>query len=131
MASADRRQPPVVLVVGDQPGGVEIVSRLLVRHGLRAVRASEVTPALEESAHTLPRCIVVDLPRAGLGSALQLLDLVRSHDDDRVSSCRVLVLESEGSREVLLASGADAHLARPVHARDLVAAVDALLAPAP
>jgi CheY-like chemotaxis protein len=129
--TVDRRQPPVVLVVGDQPGGVEIVSRLLVRHGLRAVRASEVTPALEESAHTLPRCIVVDLPRGGLGSALQLLDLVRSHDDHRVSSCRVLVLESEGSREVLLASGADAHLARPVHARDLVAAVDALLAPSP
>jgi DNA-binding response OmpR family regulator len=124
---SDRRQPPVVLVVGDEPGAAEIVSRLLVRHGLRAVKASEVTPALEQSAHTLPRCIVVDLPHAGLGSALQLLDLVRSHDDDRVSSCRVLVLEASTSRQVLLASGADAHLARPVHARELVAAVDALL----
>jgi CheY-like chemotaxis protein len=129
--TVDRRQPPVVLVVGDQPGAVEIVSRLLVRHGLRAVKASEVTPALERSASTLPRCIVVDLPRGGLGSALQLLDLVRSHDDRRVSSCRVLVLESGSNREVLLASGADAHLARPVHVRDLVAAVDALLAPEP
>ena len=126
--TTDRRQPPVVLIVGDQPGAVEIVSRLLVRHGLRAVKASEVTPALDESAHTLPRCIVVDLPHAGLGSALQLLDLVRSHDDDRVSSCRVIVLVAATNREVLLASGADAHLARPVHARDLVSAVDALLA---
>ena len=126
----DRRQPPVVLVVGDQPGAVEIMCRLLARHGLRSVRASEVTPALEESAHTLPRCIVVDLPHAGLGSALQLLDLVRSHDDDRVSSCRVLVLEAATNREVLLAAGADAHLARPVHARDLLAAVDAALVPA-
>lgn len=127
--TAERRQPPVVLVVGDQPGAAEIVSRLLVRHGLRAVKAGEVTPALEQSASALPRCIVVDLRHAGLGSALQLLDLVRSHDDDRVSSCRVLVMESAANREVLLASGADAHLERPVHARDLVAAVDALLAP--
>lgn len=111
------------------PGAVELVSRLVVRHGLRAVRASEVTPALEASSTSLPRCIVVDLPRGGLGSALQLLDLVRSHDDARVSSCRVLVLESAGTRELLLASGADAHLERPVHARDLVAAIDGLLRP--
>lgn len=128
MGTTDRRQPPVVLIVGDEPGAVEIMSRLVVRHGLRSVKASEVTPALETSSSSLPRCIVVDLPRAGLGSALQLLDLVRSHDDDRVSSCRVVVVEGPGNRGVLLASGADAHLERPVHARDLLAAIDEQLA---
>ena len=124
----DRRQPPVVLIVGDEPGAVEIMSRLVVRHGLRAVKASEVTPALEASSSSLPRCIVVDLPRSGLGSALQLLDLARSHDDERVSSCRVIVIEGAGNREVLLASGADAHLERPVHADELLAAIDEQLA---
>jgi len=130
VATTERRQPPVVLIVGDEPGTVEILSRLVVRHGLRSVKASEVTPALEESASSLPRCIVVDLPRAGLGSTLQLLDLVRSHDDVRVSSCRVVVVERAGNRQVLLASGADAHLERPVHARDLLDAVDRQLATA-
>lgn len=125
---SDRRQPPVVLVVGDEPGAVEIMVRLFVRHGLRAVKASEVSPALETSSSSLPRCIVVDLPRSGLGSVLQLVALVRGHDDDRVSSCRVLVVEAAGSRALLLASGADAHLERPVHVRDLVAAVDTQLA---
>lgn len=128
MGTIERRQPPVVLIVGDEPGAVEIMSRLVVRHGLRSVKASEVTPALETSSSSLPRCIVVDLPRAGLGSALQLLDLVRSHDDDRVSTCRVVVLEAARNRGVLLASGADAHLERPVHARDLLAAIDHQLA---
>ena len=130
MGTIERRQPPVVLIVGDEPGAVEIMSRLVVRHGLRSVKASEVTPALETSSSSLPRCIVVDLPRAGLGSALQLLDLVRSHDDDRVSTCRVIVLEAARNRGVLLASGADAHLERPVHARDLLAAIDHQLATA-
>lgn len=130
METIERRQPPVVLIVGDGPGAVEIMSRLVVRHGLRSVKASEVTPALETSSSSLPRCIVVDLPRAGLGSALQLLDLVRSHDDDRVSTCRVVVLEAARNRGVLLASGADAHLERPVHARDLLAAIDHQLATA-
>ena len=130
VGAIERRQPPVVLIVGDEPGAVEIMSRLVVRHGLRSVKASEVTPALETSSSSLPRCIVVDLPRAGLGSALQLLDLVRSHDDDRVSTCRVVVLEAARNRGVLLASGADAHLERPVHARDLLAAIDHQLATA-
>lgn len=130
MGTIERRQPPVVLIVGDEPGAVEVMSRLVVRHGLRSVKASEVTPALETSSSSLPRCIVVDLPRAGLGSALQLLDLVRSHDDDRVSTCRVIVLEAARNRGVLLASGADAHLERPVHARDLLAAIDHQLATA-
>ena len=125
--TTERRQPPVVLIVGDEPGAVEIVSRLVSRHGLRPVKAREVTPALEESSSSLPRCIVVDLPRAGLGSSLQLLDLVRSHDDERVSRCRVVVIERAGNRELVMASGADAHLPRPVHARDLLAAVDANL----
>jgi CheY-like chemotaxis protein len=130
VGTIERRQPPVVLIVGDEPGAVEVMSRLVVRHGLRSVKASEVTPALETSSSSLPRCIVVDLPRAGLGSALQLLDLVRSHDDDRVSTCRVIVLEAARNRGVLLASGADAHLERPVHARDLLAAIDHQLATA-
>jgi CheY-like chemotaxis protein len=130
VGTIERRQPPVVLIVGDEPGAVEVMSRLVVRHGLRSVKASEVSPALETSSSSLPRCIVVDLPRAGLGSALQLLDLVRSHDDDRVSTCRVVVLEAARNRGVLLASGADAHLERPVHARDLLAAIDHQLATA-
>ena len=128
--TTERRQPPVVLIVGDEPGAVEIMSRLVVRHGLRSVKASEVSPALEASSSSLPRCIVVDLPRAGLGSALQLLDLVRSHDDERVSTCRMIVIDGAGNRGVLLASGADAHLERPVHAQDLLAAIDHQLATA-
>ncbi len=120
----ERRQAPVVLVVGDEAGSVEIIARLLHRHGLRVDRAGGAASGSERARTTLPRCVVVDLPHAGVGSALQLLGWLRSDDDERVASTRVLVLESTANRDVLLASGADAHLDRPVHAHDLLAAVD-------
>jgi len=123
----DRRQAPVVLVVGDEAGTVEVFVRLLERHGLRVHRAGGAATGSEQARSTLPRCVVVDLRHAGLGSALQLLDWLRSDDDPRVASTRVVVLETDANREVLLASGADAHLSRPVHADDLVGAVDELV----
>ncbi|HEU5083005.1 MAG TPA: hypothetical protein VFU14_06675 [Acidimicrobiales bacterium] len=121
---ADRRQPPVVLVVGDDHGTVEVLRRLLVRHGLRACTAAGAAGGLEVAAVQLPRVVVVDLARTGLGSALQLVDWLRSHDDERVSSTRVLAIEAASNRELLLSSGADAALERPVHATELLAAVD-------
>lgn len=120
----DRRQPPVVLVVGDDAGRLEVLRRLLVQRGLRAVTAPGATDGLQVAAVQLPRVVVVDLAHAGVGSALQLLDWLRAHDDDRVSRSRVVVIEGSASREVLLASGADAHLERPVHAQELLAVVD-------
>lgn len=121
---ADRRQPPVVLVVGDDHGTVEVLRRVLSRHGLRACTAAGAAEGLAVAAAQLPRMVVVDLPRAGLGSALQLLDWLRSHDDQRVATARVVVVEGPTSRELLHAAGADAHLERPIHATELLAAVD-------
>ena len=122
--AAERRQAPVVLVVGDEPGTVEVIARLLDRHGLRVERATGAASGSDRARTTLPRCVVVDLRHAGVGSVLQLLSWLRSDDDARVASTRVVVVDAEANREVLLASGADAHLARPVHARDLLNAVD-------
>lgn len=127
---ADRRQPPVVLVVGDDHGTVEVLRRLLVRHGLRACTAAGAAGGLGVAGVQLPRVVVVDLVRTGLGSALQLVDWLRAHDDERVASTCVLVVESLANRDVLLASGADVHLERPVYAPELLRAVDELLAPA-
>ncbi len=120
----DRRQPPVVLVVGDEAGTVEVLRRLLVRQGLRVPTASSVSSGLEVATVQLPRAVVVDLVHAGVGSALQLVDWLRSHDDERVSRSRVIVIEGGASRSVLLASGADAHLERPIHAAELLVEVD-------
>jgi CheY-like chemotaxis protein len=124
----DRRQPAVVLVVHDEPGAQEILVRLVEREGWRADRAAGVDEALDRAATALPRAVVVDLPHAGLGSALQLLDRLRSHDDERIASAAVVVVETSGNGEVLLASGADVVRERPVHVAAVAADLARLLA---
>jgi len=112
-----------VLIACDDDGGREVLARVVEREGLRAERASDVESALRSAASALPRAVVVDLRRGGLGSALQLLDRLRGHDDPRIAGARVVVLEDAGSGETVLASGADVHLSRPAHVRDVAAAL--------
>jgi ActR/RegA family two-component response regulator len=119
----DRRQPAVVLVVHDEPRAGEILARLVEREGWRAERAATVDEAMERAPTWLPRAVLVDLPKAGLGSALALLARLRSHDDERVASAAVVVVDDAGTGQTALATGADAHLSRPAHVRDIAAAL--------
>jgi len=122
----DRRQPAVVLAVADDPGALELLARLLDREGHRPEPAHDVAAAVERAATTLPRCVVVDLRHAGLGSALQLVGLLRSHDDPRVAAVRIVVVDEAGNGRTVLAAGADAHLSRPAHLGDVAAVVGLL-----
>jgi ActR/RegA family two-component response regulator len=120
-----------VLVVSDDPGALELLARVVEREGWRAERAGDVAGALALAAQRLPRAVVVDLRHAGLGSALQLIDRMRSHDDERVASAHVVVIDDAGSGRTVLASGADAHLSRPAHVRDVADAVRVAVAASP
>jgi len=133
MEGHDRRQPAVVLVACDEPGALELLERLVARAGWRPAPAADVDAALEVAQARLPRCVVAHLPHAGVGSALELVDRVRSHPDRRVASAVVVVVETLANRELLHAAGADVHLERPVHVREITEAIEAGLSvrPAP
>lgn len=119
----NRRQPAVVLVVHDETRAGEILARLVEREGWRAERAATVDEAVGRARTSLPRAVLVDLPHAGLGSALQLVTRLRSDEDGRVSSAAVVVVDDAGTGQTALATGADAHLSRPAHVRDIAAAL--------
>jgi hypothetical protein len=48
---------------------------------------------------------------------------VRGHDDERVATTTVVVIDDAGTGQTALATGADAHLLRPAHVRDVAAAL--------
>jgi len=121
----DRRQPAVVLLVCDEPGALELLGRVVEREGWRSDVAPDVDAALERASERLPRCVVVHLPRGGVGSTLELVDRIRSHADERVATAVLVVVETLANRELLLAAGADVHLERPVHIREVAEAVGA------
>jgi len=118
----DRRQPAVVLAVSDDPAALELLARVVERAGGRAARAVDVDDAVEQASVGLPRAVVVDL-RQGVGSALELVDRLRGHEDERVATARLVVVDDAGNGRTVLAAGADVHLSRPAHVRDVADAL--------
>ncbi|MGE3619749.1 MAG: response regulator transcription factor [Acidimicrobiia bacterium] len=124
----ERRQPAQILVVNDDPDGAELLVRLFRHEGFRAGAAHDELETLSQVHQTLPRCVVLDMARGGVGSSLKTLELLRSNADRRIASTRVLVCaESARNRNFAFRSGADAFLVRPFHADDLMVEVAAVL----
>ena len=118
---SERRRPAVVLVVNDEPDACELLVRFIGQAGFRAAGASTDYEAMDILIEDLPRCIVLDMQSGGVGSSLRLLDQIRSHDDRRVNTARVvLCAPSPKNRSFSFQSGVDAFVVRPFHINDLV-----------
>jgi len=128
-SGTDRRAAPIVLVVNDDPAACEMLVRMVTLKGYRGIGATSPNEATGRIAAELPRCIVLDLDAGGIGTSLKVLDSIRSHDDLRVSTARVvLCAASPKNRTFSFQSGADAFLVRPFHLDELTAQIGDVLA---
>ncbi len=117
----DRRAPALVLIVNDDPAACEMLVRMVVAKGYRAIGCSTPDDAIARAATELPRCVVLDLDAGGVGTGLKILDTIRSHADTRVSSARVILCAvNPKNRTFSFQSGVDAFIMRPFHIDDLV-----------
>jgi DNA-binding response OmpR family regulator len=124
----DRRSAPIVLVVNDDPAACEMLVRMVATRGYRAIGATGPDEATGRISSDLPRCVVLDLDAGGIGTNLKVLDSIRSHDDHRVSTARVvLCAASPKNRSFSFQSGADAFLVRPFHLDELTDHIDDVL----
>jgi DNA-binding response OmpR family regulator len=65
--------------------------------------------------------VVLDMTTGGVGSSLKILDQIRTSDDRRISTARVvLCASSPKNRSFSFQSGADAFVVRPFHLDDLI-----------
>ena len=102
---------------------------MVASKGYRAIGATSSDEATGRIAAELPRCIVLDLDSGGIGTSLKVLDTIRSHEDPRVSTARVvLCAASPKNRTFSFQSGADSFLVRPFHLEELVAQIADVLA---
>ncbi len=117
----ERRQPASVLIVNDERDACELLVRFLALAGFRTSGATSDLEAITILHEELPRCVVLDMTTGGVGSSLAILDQIRSHDDRRINSARVvLCASSPKNRSFSFESGADAFVVRPFHLEDLI-----------
>lgn len=120
----ERRSPASVLIVNDEHDACELLVRFLGHAGFRTRGAHSDVEAMSTIHSQLPRCVVLDMTTGGVGSSLKILDQIRTSDDRRISSARVvLCASSPKNRSFSFQSGADAFVVRPFHLDDLIAHV--------
>ncbi len=120
---------PVILCADDDEDILSLVSLRLERAGFRVIKAADGEAALEAlRAHT-PILAVLDvmMPKR---TGYEVLAAVRA--DQALAGLKVLLLSArvqESDVERGIDAGADAYLAKPFKAGELVAKVQELLAP--
>jgi DNA-binding response OmpR family regulator len=120
--------PAHVLVVNDDEGACELLSRLLANAGHRVQRAHNAEQALGQLNVGRVDCVVLDLATGGIGQNLKLLDQIRSAMSRTVSSVRVvLVAQQTSNRMFSWQAGIDAFVVRPFHANELLGQISEVL----
>jgi DNA-binding response OmpR family regulator len=125
----ERRRPPTVVVVNDDEDACELLVRFLGHTGFLAIGAHSTDEATAAIHQHLPRAVVLDMTRGGVGASLRVLDIIRSHDDRRISTTRAILCgSSRRNRAFSFQSGADGFVVHPFHLQDLVDELDGALA---
>jgi len=113
-----------VLLVDDDPGGLEIRKMLLERDGHRVSTAADATTARDKFRETAPECVILDLRLPSPEDGLALVREFRKFPD-AAPGLRIVVLagwsaDLEGHPERALV---DEVLAKPVRSERLISVV--------
>jgi two-component system, OmpR family, alkaline phosphatase synthesis response regulator PhoP len=120
-------EPPLVLCADDDEDILSLVSLRLERAGYRVARARDGEEALEQARALRPDVIVLDvmMPRR---TGVEVLGELRA--DPALAATKVILLSArvqESDIDRGLEAGADAYLAKPFKAPELVAKVEELI----
>ena len=119
---------PLILCADDDPDILALLALRLEGAGFRVARAADGEQALALARELHPSVAVLDVMMPRL-MGLEVLEALRA--DPATHDLRVILVSAraqESDVEVGLAAGADAYLAKPFQASDLIELVQSLLA---
>jgi len=122
---SDVSEPPVVLVVDDDPDARTIYSTYLRAMGCNVFTADDGRPALSKATDLLPDIIVMDLamPRVSGWEAIR-----RLHESSWTRQIPIIAVSAVPvSRETAFEAGCDAYLTKPCEPPVLWSQIRALL----
>jgi DNA-binding response OmpR family regulator len=121
----------LVLVVDDEPDIVELIKINLEIAGHRVTTARDGAEALQAVRHEPPDAVLLDLMMPGI-DGWQVLEELKDASDRDLSDIPVFLVTARAEAEDRLRGGVEGalrYITKPFDPRDLVAAVDAALAP--
>ena len=120
---------PSVLVVDDESAIADTVTEILSRSGYSATAAYDGNEALETALLTPPEMLITDVVLPGMSGIELAITIKRIFPD-----CRILLFSGQAATADLMANAREAGhhftlLSKPVHPRDLLTSVAAMLKP--
>ena len=119
-----------VLLAEDEPNIAESLAFLLERAGFTVEVAPDGRGALESALAAMPDLMILDVMLPGL-AGLSVLKELRA--DNRTQTLPIIMLTAKGQqedRDAAVAAGANLFITKPFANRELVGAVQALIADA-
>lgn len=127
--SLPQREAPLVMCVDDDALQLHSLQRLLTGHGYRVYACDSAPRALASFSDVRPDVAIVDLMMPGTGG-LDLTEKIRSRTGGRVPVVLLSALNAATTRESARQRGAARVLVKPCPNKEVVAAVEAVLAEA-
>jgi DNA-binding response OmpR family regulator len=117
-----------ILVVDDDLESLKLIGMILQAKGYQIIAARDGQQALEKAFQEAPDLVILDVMMPGLdGYAV----CQRLRADPRTSTIPIIMFTAKAQltdKVIGLQSGADEYLTKPIHPRELIAHVEAMLA---
>src|SRR5690606_18939256 len=118
---SEAQADPVILIIDDEPGACEMISRMLAREGLRTVSANDGETGLRLARELRPALILLDVLMPSVdGWAV----LSRLKADPELAGIPVIMVSVAGDQAMGVALGASDYLVKPVDRESLARALD-------
>ena len=116
-------QPPVVLLVEDNPRNLKLARDVLEFGGFVVVIATTGEEGVEKARATLPDVILMDLQQPGI-DGYAALELIRGHGPTaHIPVVALTAFAMRRDRERVMASGFAGYLEKPISVREFPAQV--------
>jgi CheY-like chemotaxis protein len=122
-------ETPLILCADDDPDILALLALRLERAGFRVVQATDGEQALTLARELHPSVAVLDVMMPRL-MGIEVLEALRA--DPATHDLRVILVSARAQQNDVergLAAGANAYLAKPFQASDLIELVQSLVAP--
>lgn len=122
------QRPLKILVADDHPANVQLLCRILEKHGHQLKSASDGSEAVRMFEQNEFDIILMDVQMPEM-DGYQATAAIRERERDTQSHVPIIAVTAhvmKGDRETCLAAGMDAYLSKPVSAAEVVTLIDSL-----
>ena len=117
-----------ILIVEDNPANMKLACLLLQNAGHEALSADDAETGLTMARAERPDLILMDIQLPGMDGLAATVLLKQEPATASIPVIALTAMAMKEDREKTRAAGCDAYIAKPLRYKELLAAIDALLA---